>query len=304
VRELTEHFNAMTVELDRRRREEADLLQNLRHDLRTPLTVIGGFAQALGDGTATGPEATRAAEAIAEEADRLGRMLEELDTADAAALGSLHPEVLDARDVVSETAARFAPTAQAAGVSLTGAVEPAVPLLFAADRVAVDRILANLVENALAAVADGGSILVSAAPDAAPASAPASARLRRPGRSAARPPAILLAVTDDGPGFPPGTRDRVFERFFRADPSRSGAGSGLGLSIVRDLARAHGGDAWAEDVEPHGGRVVIRLPAVPAVPGARERTGPDDPGARTGTRSGPPDPAAGMPDPAGDANAT
>ncbi len=297
VRELTEHFNAMTIELDRRRREETDLLQNLRHDLRTPLTVIGGFAQALGDGTATGPEATHAAEAIAEEADRLGRMLEELDTADAAALGALHPEVLDARDVVTETVARFAPTAQAAGVGLGAAVERDAPLLFAADRVAVDRILANLVENALAAVAAGGSIRVSAAPDAAPS----SARIRRPGRGTARPPAVLLAVTDDGPGFPPGTRDRVFERFFRADPSRSGAGSGLGLSIVRDLARAHGGDAWAEDVGPHGGRVVVRLPAVP---GTRTGTGPDEPGGGPQARSGSPDQAARMPDPAGDANAT
>jgi signal transduction histidine kinase len=278
VRDLTGHFNAMTLELERRRREEADLLQNLRHDLRTPLTVIGGFAQALGDGTATGPEATRAAEAISEEADRLGSMLEGLDTADDVAPGSLHPEVLEGTAVVEETVARFAGAAEAAGVSLTGHAEPAGRVLFSADRVAVDRIMANLVENALAAVGRGGAIVVSAAPD--PADAPI--RRRRGQRARAAPPGVLLAVSDDGPGFLPGTRDRVFERFFRADPSRTGPGSGLGLSIVRELARAHGGDAWAEDAEPHGGRVVVRLPTVPAaapgpMPGPPSTWSADDP---------------------------
>ena len=81
-----------------------------------------------------------------------------------------------------------------------------------------------------------------------------------------RPPGISLSVTDDGPGFPPGTLERVFERFFRADPSRTGGGSGLGLAIVRELARAHGGEAWAENVAPHGARVTVLLPLSPVVP--------------------------------------
>jgi len=63
-----------------------------------------------------------------------------------------------------------------------------------------------------------------------------------------------------------GTSERVFERFFRADPSRAGGGSGLGLAIVRELARAHGGEAWAENVAPHGARVTVLLPLSPVVP--------------------------------------
>ena len=296
IRELTDHFNRMMTELERRRQEEADLLANLRHDLRTPLTVIGGFSLALGDGTATGPDAARAAAAIAEEADRLGRMLEELDTADAATSGMLHPEVLEAHAVVAEAVARFASTAEAAGITLTagadtdgpgsrgpddsgsgatsgadvaaaaGRASSAPRLLFSADPMAVDRILANLVENALAAVGHGGTVVVAVDPD------PPSADPRRRGRvprAAAQPSGLRFSVTDDGPGFPPGTRDRVFERFFRADPARTPPGSGLGLSIVRDLARAHGGDAWAEDVEPHGGRVIVRLPSIPDAPVTR-----------------------------------
>jgi signal transduction histidine kinase len=82
-----------------------------------------------------------------------------------------------------------------------------------------------------------------------------------------------MSVTDDGPGFPPGTTEKVFERFYRADPSRSGSGSGLGLAIVRELARAHGGEAWAENVAPHGARVTVLMPIVPAMPVARSGPG-------------------------------
>ena len=78
-----------------------------------------------------------------------------------------------------------------------------------------------------------------------------------------------MSVTDDGPGFPAGTTEKVFERFFRADPSRAGSGSGLGLAIVRELARAHGGEAWAENVAPHGARVTVLLPLAPVMPAAR-----------------------------------
>ena len=76
-------------------------------------------------------------------------------------------------------------------------------------------------------------------------------------------PAIAFAVVDDGPGFPPGGTDRAFERFYRGDAARSGAGSGLGLSIVRELARAHGGTAIAENLVPRGARVSVVLPMQP-----------------------------------------
>jgi len=84
----------------------------------------------------------------------------------------------------------------------------------------VERILQNLVDNALSVLPTGGHVWLAAAP------------LHLEGR----PKGISLSVTDDGPGFPPGTQSRVFELFFRADPSRAGSGSGLGLAIVRELA--------------------------------------------------------------------
>ena len=262
VRELTGHFNAMTVELERRRREEADLLAGLRHDLRTPLTVIGGFAEALRDGTASGPDADRAARAIAEETDRLGTMLAELDlVGDDEASGTLHAEVLDARAAVDAAVVRFATGADAAGVALLAQGGRVGEVRVLADAMALDRILANLVENALAATPAGGTVTISARLE--PALEPPRRGRRRAG-AGADASFVRFSVEDDGPGFPAGARERVFERFYRGDPSRSGPGTGLGLAIVRDLARAQRGDAWADDVAPHGARVVVRLPAAAA----------------------------------------
>jgi signal transduction histidine kinase len=257
VRELTERFNAMAAELEGGRARERELLANLRHDLRTPLTVISGFAAALGDGTATGPDAERAAAAIADEAERLERLVAELGTIEALREGSagLRPEQLDASALVATTAERFGPPAEAAGVTIEAVSGDAVPS-FAADRVAVERILANLVENALRSAPTGGHIWLDAR-------AVRSARGEGAGEGGGD--AVALSVSDDGPGFPPGTTDRAFERFFRADPARTGSGSGLGLAIVRELAEAHGGWAYAENLAPRGARVSVVLPLVPSV---------------------------------------
>jgi signal transduction histidine kinase len=244
VRDLTASFNAMTDELDRVRGEERELLANIRHDLKTPLTAVAGFAEALRDGTAAGTEgAVRAGDAIAQEATRMGRLIEDLRSIDelGAARHQLRPEALDPAMLVGEAVARFEPRADAAGVELRAESDGRLSLV--ADRAAIERILGNLLENALAMVPAGGHVLVEA-------------------RSAAAG-AIALRVSDDGPGFAPGSLERAFDRFYRADPARSGPGTGLGLSIVRALARAHGGDAVAENLAPTGARVTVTLLAVP-----------------------------------------
>ena len=270
VRTLTERFNAMAYELDAIRAQESQMLANLRHDLRTPLTSIAGFAEAIADGTASGDRATSAARTIAEEAQRLERLVGELEVVDRLRQGpsGLRPEGLEARELLRHEAGRFAARASGQGVAIEivaespaerAAAEPkpgasdgvSDALAFTADRLAVERILQNLVDNALSVLPAGGHVWLAAAP------------LHLEGR----PEGISLSVTDDGPGFPPGTQSRVFERFFRADPSRAGSGSGLGLAIVRELARAHGGEAWAENVAPRGARVTVFLPVTPPRPG-------------------------------------
>ena len=258
VRDLTDRFNAMAAELTETRRRESRLLADLRHDLRTPLTVIAGFAAALADGTAVGDDAARAAKAIAEEAARLERLVAELEAMERLRDGAagLRPERVDAGDLIAETVARFAPAAAAAGIDLGADADAAArteELSFAGDRLAVERIVGNLVANALAAVGGpGGHVWLAARP--VPAIGPDGV------------PGLVLSVTDDGPGFPPGDVERAFQRFYRGDPSRSGSGTGLGLAIVRELARAHGGEAVAENVAPHGARLSVILPLTPRPP--------------------------------------
>lgn len=244
----------MASELGAARRAEAELVANIRHDLRTPVTVIAGFAAAIEDGTATGDASIRAAHAIAEEAGRIETIVDGLDATvrPGPAEPDLRPEPLDPTVLVTTTVERFASRAGSAGVTLTAGPTPSMPIggggaSLVADRAAVERILANLVENALSALSSGGHVIVDAQP-----------RTEPDGR-----PALAFRVSDDGPGFPPGSLDRVFDRFYRADPARTGEGSGLGLSIVRALARAHGGDAVAENLAPTGARVTVTLPLVP-----------------------------------------
>jgi signal transduction histidine kinase len=262
IRELTARFNAMAEELEVARAREASLLADLRHDLRTPLTVIAGYANALSDGTATGDDAIRAAQTIGEESARLERLVDELGAVERLRRGAegLRPEPIDAAELLSSSTGRFRAAAAAAGIELEvlGAADPgAAPtdrLEFVADRGALERIMANLISNALAA-APGGHVWLSAAAGPPIATVGAS--------SGAASETVILAVTDDGPGFPPGAAARAFERFYRADPARAGAGSGLGLAIVREFALAHGGVVHAENVAPRGARVSVVLPRIP-----------------------------------------
>jgi signal transduction histidine kinase len=246
VRELTTTFNGMADELEETRRRESELLANLRHDLRTPLTVISGFATALRDGTATGDSAAAAARAIEEEAARLEHLVDELGDVERLRTGDdgLRPEPLDLVALAESAVERFRDRAARAGLTLELAPPPAgFDGRIVADRVALDRMLGNLVSNAIAASEGGGRVRLELADT------------MLDGR-----PAMAIDVVDDGKGFPPGGEARAFERFWRGDSSRVGTGSGLGLAIVRELAQAHGGQARASNALPNGARVGIVLP--------------------------------------------
>ncbi len=248
VAEASEAFNTMASEVGATREAQRQLLADIRHDLRTPLTVIGGFSQALKDGTASGDVAVRAADAISDETARLGRMLDDLDhlTVPGVVGPPLHLESLDSLEVAHNAVERFAAEAKSRGQVLRVAPD-AVRTPLVADRDALDRILGNILANALKhAPSPGGQVTVEVGADYG---------------------TVTLAVRDDGPGIPAAALPHIFDRFYRADPSRTGSGSGLGLAIVRDLAEALGGESFAENVSGNGARVGVRLPATSAAGG-------------------------------------
>lgn len=256
VADASAAFNSMAAEVDATRQAQRQLLADVRHDLRTPLTVISGFSEALRDGTAKGPAADRAADAISAEAARLERMLDDLDhlTVRGTPGRPLHLEPLDGVTIARQTVARFRAKASAQGqrLSLSEAVAQAP---FQGDRDAIDRLLGNIVVNALThAPSPGGRAEIEVA------LVPAAPTTRAGGGRRESITNVVLAVRDDGPGIPAAALPHVFDRFYRADASRSGPGSGLGLAIVRDLAEALGGTAFAENPAGGGARVGVVLP--------------------------------------------
>jgi two-component system, OmpR family, sensor kinase len=240
---LGDTLNEMASQLEQSRGSQRAFLLSISHDLRTPLTSIRGYAEALADGTLedADPDARkRAATVIGAEARRLERLVRDL--LDLSRLDgrefSLSPRACDLTEIVTDAVAAFAPQAHDLGLDLRA--RPGVTLAVDLDPERLAQIVANLVENAL-----------KYATSAIEVSATASAHADQ----------VEIVVTDDGPGIPAEDRAHVFERLYtaRSSPARS-VGTGLGLAIVRQLATAMGGDA-SVDAPPGGGtRFVVSLP--------------------------------------------
>jgi two-component system sensor histidine kinase BaeS len=239
---LADTLNAMATQLEAARGTERAFLLSISHDLRTPLTSIRGYAEALADGTIdeADPEARkRAATIIGAESRRLERLVRDLldlSRLDARQF-SLHPRPCDATEVVRDAADAFAPKAQELGLTLD--VRSGGALTVDADPERLGQIVANLIENALKYAT--ARVEVYAAPHG--------------------DTHVALVVVDDGPGIAPADLARVFERLYtvRDTPGRA-VGTGLGLAIVRELAAAMGGTAHAEAAPGGGSRFVVSLP--------------------------------------------
>jgi two-component system sensor histidine kinase BaeS len=236
--DLARTLNTMAAQLEQSRGSERAFLLSISHDLRTPLTSIRGYAEALADGTlddANPDDRKKAATVISGEARRLERLVGDL--LDLSRLDSrqfsLQPSMCDATEVVRAAAEAFLPQARDLGVQLDIRSGDAVAVDLDAERLA--QIVANLVENALKYAAT--HVQVYAAPQDA-------------GH-------FSVVVGDDGPGIPVDQRALVFERLYtvRDTPGRA-VGTGLGLAIVRELAAAMGGGATVDDQS----RFVVTLP--------------------------------------------
>jgi signal transduction histidine kinase len=245
-RRLAVAFNRMAERLGSDEARRRELLADLAHELRTPLAVIRGNVEAMLDGLY--PVDPAHLRTVLDETDVLARLLEDLRTLSTAEAGALvlHLEAVDVRTLIDDVLSAFGAQADERRISLRTTAPEGLPTI-EVDPVRIAEVLANLVQNALRHTPAGGAVEVAAS-----GSTGSSAASDDGGAGA-----LVLTVSDTGPGIPPELLPHVFDRFVRAPDS---GGSGLGLAIAKSLVEAHGGSIQAENA-PDGGTVVrIRLP--------------------------------------------
>ncbi|WP_113701948.1 HAMP domain-containing sensor histidine kinase [Nonomuraea lactucae] len=237
---LAAAFNDLSERRERVEELRRAMVSDIAHELRTPLTNIRGWLEAAQDGVAVPDSALIAS--LQEEALLLNHIVDDLQVLAAADAGTLRldPERLLLRDVVEQVAAAHRAGAEAAGVTVLTHVagDPAV----VADPVRLRQAMGNLMSNAVRHSPPGGEVTLAA---------------HRAGDE------IEVQVADTGSGIEPEDLPRVFDRFWRAEKSRNrrSGGSGLGLSIVRQLVEAHGGQITATSVPGTRTVFTLRLPA-------------------------------------------
>jgi signal transduction histidine kinase len=225
VQELMRAFNAMVSRTQAGQKSQRDFVANVSHELKTPLTSIQGFSQAILDGTAqSDAERRQAAQVIHDESARMHRLV--LDLLDLARLDAGTADItmtsVDIHALLKAVAEKFTPQSQAANVQIRLRMDTNLPSILA-DGDRLSQVFTNLVDNALKFTLPGGSIDLQASAIKAE---------------------LLVSVADQGVGMTPEVQAHVFERFYQGDASRSRherRGAGLGLAIAHEIVLAHGG---------------------------------------------------------------
>ena len=238
---LARAFNAMAASLASGERLKRDLTNDIAHELRTPLTDLRCHVEALQDGVvAVTPEALAA---LHDQLARLQRLVDDLgDLARAESRQMrLEPEAVPAAEAVRQAADQAAARAARLGVTLAQEAAGDAPAVWA-DRARLHQVLSNLIDNALAHTPAGGTVTITARGEAGD---------------------VVIGVRDTGTGIPSAHLPHVFDRFYRADPSRSRAtgGAGLGLAIARQVVEASGGRIAASSPPGGGTLFETRWPA-------------------------------------------
>jgi two-component system sensor histidine kinase BaeS len=247
---LASTFNDManTIEADvkeLRHQEQArrDLTANIAHDLATPLTAIQGFSEALADEVITDAEGRQeTAQRIGREVQRLRRLVKDLQQMSSLESGHAQLDLapLDMHTLVDETLNVIQPECEQMGISLQNEIASETPSVMA-DSDRITQVLLNLLDNARRHTPTNGSITI---------------------RAYSKDNMLYTQIRDTGIGIDATDLPHIFERFYRANRSRNGAsgGSGLGLSIVKAIITAHGGNVWAESEPGQGTTVIFTLP--------------------------------------------
>lgn len=249
VQELMRAFNSMAARVQASQKSQREFVANVSHEMKTPLTSIQGFAQALLDGTANTQESQqKAAQVIYNESERMHRMV--LDLLDLAKLDAgtadMNMSPVNMRVLLNSIAEKFTPQSHRAGVKIETDIPSDLPPLIAdGDRMA--QVFTNLIDNALKFTPRGGAITLRAFIDA---------------------DKMIASVIDTGAGIPEEDLPFIFQRFYQADPARMGGemhSAGLGLAIVHEIVAAHGGRISVQSRKGMGTTMEVILPLAPPV---------------------------------------
>jgi signal transduction histidine kinase len=245
----------------------AQALATAAHDLRTPLAVVSGYIELLMSGK-LGPltdRQTRCLEDMYSSSQRLHRLITDFLTFSALQTGNLNLQLDEPRDLhvcLTEICGFWMPRFQAKGVAFYYLPsEHLQPFPFDYDR--VQRIVSNLLENALKFTPQGGTVWLNAEPQLWERR---TLEMRTPGRerrkaAVSAPNAVRVSVADTGPGIPPEFHQEIFGDFFQVPNGEiNGGGMGLGLGIARRLVQAHGGKIWVESEPSCGSKFSFVLP--------------------------------------------
>jgi signal transduction histidine kinase len=235
--DLGRSFNEMAANLETLFDARRELVAAASHDLRTPIASITAMLEAIEDGLADTSEYLAP---LQDQARRLAALVEDLFELARIDAGSLAYEltVVELGPLVESCVRGFEAEARAQGVRLEQRIDASSAARCAPDQ--VERVLLNLLTNALRHTPSDGTVAVAVA---------------------RAEDSVRVSVEDTGEGITPDTARRMFDRFWRSDPARDGGGAGLGLAIARGLVEAQGGRMWAEPREPRGARVSFTLPA-------------------------------------------
>ncbi len=234
---LGEAINQMSAQLSAFETRRREFLANVAHELRTPLSYIRGYTQAMAEGLVTDPaERERYQRVVQDEAVRVGHLVDDLMDLAQMDEGQMAFDLipLDLRVPVEQAAATIQPRAEEKGVALEIAL-PADLTHPPADGSRIQQVVFNLLDNALRHTPSGGTIRVTASDD---------------------PAGVTVQVTDSGEGISPDLIPLIFERF----QGRRAGGRGLGLAIARSIIRSHGGDVGVESRPGEGSTFWFRLP--------------------------------------------
>jgi signal transduction histidine kinase len=245
TRQLAEAFNEMAHQVRSSQDSQREFIANVSHELKTPLTSIQGFAQAILDGAAQTPEALQqAAGVIFNEAERMHRLVMDLLVLARLEAGTadLQRAPVDLSMLLRSVCDKFKLQAEKLQVTMQCDLGVVPNVIGDGDRLA--QVFTNLVDNALKYSPTNGQVQLSASQ---------------------LDTVVIIKVKDNGPGIAPDDQRRIFERFFQVDKSRrggSGRGVGLGLAISRQIVQAHNGQIWVESMLGQGSTFVVSLPVI------------------------------------------